>query len=64
MGISKITVKQIRKSIHCISTHLKSYQNEVWDLMTNFYVFNIVSIPILKNAIVDLLATLAAKLVP
>ena len=63
-GDSEIVVKQIRNHIHCISPHLKAYQNEVWDLLTNFYAFNIVSIPRLKNAAADLLATLAARLVP
>ena len=63
-GDSKILVKKIRNKIHCISPHLKSYQNEVWDLLTNFYAFNIVSIPRLNNAVADLLATLVARLVP
>ena len=36
----------------------------MWDLLTNFYAFNIVSIPRLKNAATDLLATSAARLVP
>ena len=64
LGDSEIIVKQIRKQIHCISPHLKSYQNEVWDLLTNFYAFNILSIPRLKNAAADLLATSTARLVP
>ena len=63
-GDSEIIVKQIRNQIHCISPHLKAYQNEVWDLLTNFFAFNIVSIPRLKNATADLLATSAARLVP
>ena len=50
--------------MHCISPHLKAYQNEVWDLLTNFYAFNIVSIPRFKNAAADLLATSTARLVP
>ena len=63
-GDSKIIVKQVRNKIHYISPHLKAYQNEVWDLLTNFDAFNITSIPRLKNAAVDLLATSAARLVP
>ena len=63
-GDFEIVVKQIRNKIHCISPHLKAYQNEVWDLLINFHTFNIVSIPRLKNAAVDLLATSAARLVP
>ena len=63
-GDSKIIVKQIRNKIHCISPHLKAYQNEVWDLLINFHAFNIGSIPRLKNAVADLLAILAARLVP
>ena len=63
-GDSEIIVKQIRNQIHCISPHLKAYQNEVWDLLKFFYAFNIVSIPRLKNVAADLLATSAARLVP
>ena len=35
-GDSKIIVKQIRNQIHCISPHLKAYQNEVWDFSDKF----------------------------
>ena len=63
-GDSEIIVKQIRNQIHCISPHLKAYQNEVWDLLKCFNAFNIISIPRLKNAAADLLATSAARLVP
>ena len=56
-GDSEIIVKQVRNKIHCISPHLKDYRNEVWDLLTNFDAFNISSIPRLKNAAADLLAT-------
>ena len=63
-GDSEIIVKQIRNQIHCISPHLKSYHNEVWDLLKCFNAFNIVSIPRLKNAAADLLATSVARLVP
>ena len=36
----------------------------MWDLLTKFYSFNIVSIPQLKNEAANLLATLVARLVP
>ena len=48
-GDSEIIVKQVQSKIHCISPHLKAYQNEVWDLLTNFDAFNIFSIPRLKK---------------
>ena len=63
-GDSKIIVKQVRNKIHCISPHLKAYQNEVWYLLINFHALNISSIPRAKNVVVDLLATLATRLVP
>ena len=63
-GDSEIIVKQVQNTIHCLSPHLKSYQSEVWDLLVNFDAFNISSITVLKNAIVDLLGTSAARLVP
>ena len=37
----EIIVKQFRNKIHCISPHLKAYQNEVCELLTNFDAFNI-----------------------
>ena len=63
-GDSEIIVKQVRNTIHCLSPHLKGYQSDVWDLLMNFNAFNIFLIPRLKNAVVDLLATSAARLVP
>ena len=38
-GDSKIIVKQIQNNIHCISPHLKAYQNEVWDLLMKFGIY-------------------------
>ena len=61
---SEIIVKQVQNKIHCISPHLKGYQNEVWDLLTNFDALNIFSIPRVKNDTSNLLATSAARLVP
>ena len=63
-GDSEIVVKQIQNQIHCVSPNLKDYQNEVWDLLKCFNAFNIISIPRLKNAAADLLATSATRLVP
>ena len=63
-GDCEIIVKEVHNTIHCLSPHLKGYQNEVWDLLGNFNAFNIVSIPRLKNAAADLLATSVARLVP
>ena len=45
-------------------SYFKAYQNEVCDLLKCFNAFNIVSIPRLKNAVADLLATSVARLVP
>jgi hypothetical protein len=61
---SKIMVRQVRNSIHCLSPHLKSYQAEVWNLMHTFSTFNIKSIPRLNNYEVNLLANVASKLFP
>ena len=47
-----------------MSPHLKGYQNEVWELITNFNAFNTNYIPILQNAAANLLATSAARSVP
>ena len=61
---SEIIVKQVQNKIHCISPHLKAYQNEFWDLLINFHAFNISSIPRARNVAADLLATSAARMVP
>ena len=54
----------MRKTIHCLSPHLKGYQSEVLELLVNFDAFNINSISRLKNAPADLSATSAARIVP
>ena len=64
MEILKSLLNKFETKIHCTSPHLKAYQNKVWDLLTNFDAFNIFSIPRVKNAAANLLATLAARLVP
>jgi ribonuclease HI len=63
-GDSKIMVRQVRNSIHCLSPHLKIYQTEVWSLMQKFPAFNINSIPRLSNSEAGLLANVTSKLFP
>ena len=50
--------------IHCISTHLKHYQSLVQSLTSHVLVFSIYAIPRIQNAIADLLANIASKLIP
>jgi hypothetical protein len=38
-GDSKIIVKQVRNTIHCVSNHLKNYQQLVLDLLPHFTCF-------------------------
>ena len=63
-GDSEIIVRQVRNTIHCLSPHLKGYQTEVWDLITNFNAFNINSIPRFQNAAANFLVVSIARLVP
>ena len=63
-GDSEIMVRQVRDSIHYLSSHLKRYQSKVWNLMNKFSSFNINSIPKLNNAEADLLANVASILFP
>jgi ribonuclease HI len=63
-GDSEIMVGQVRNSIHCLTSHLKCYQYEVWSLINKFSAFNINSIPRSSNAEADLLANVASKLLP
>jgi ribonuclease HI len=61
---SEIVVKQVKNVIHCVSAHLKNYQNEVWNLINRFLSFNISSIPRSSNSEADLLANVASRLLP
>jgi ribonuclease HI len=61
---SEIVVKQVKNTIHCVSSHLKNYQTEVWNLISKFLAFNISSIPRSSNSEADLLANVASKLFP
>jgi ribonuclease HI len=63
-GDSEIVVRQVKNSIHGLSLDLKSYETEVWNLMSKVYAFNINSIPRLNNSEADLLANVASKLFP
>ena len=44
-GDSQVVIRQVWDSIHFTSHHLKNYQREVWDLMSKFEAFIIISIP-------------------
>jgi ribonuclease HI len=61
---SEIVVKQVKNVIHCLSTHLKNYLTEVWNLINKFLSFNISSIPKSSNFEADLLENVASKLLP
>lgn len=61
---SKIVIRQVRHTIHCLLGHLKHYQSLVQDLTKHFIAFNISPIPRLQNASADLLANVASKIIP
>ena len=61
-GDSEIVIKQVRNTIHCLSSHLKHYQSLVQELTSQFLAFNISPIPRSQNSAVDLLANVASKL--
>jgi hypothetical protein len=60
-GDSKIVVKKVTNAIHFLSTHLKNYQTEVWNLIHKFLSFNISSIPRSSNSEADLLANVTSN---
>jgi hypothetical protein len=60
-GDYKIIVIHVNNSIHCLSPHLKGYQQEVWKLINNFEAFNITSIPHSQNVVVDTLSNAASR---
>ncbi len=63
-GDSEIVIRQVKNTIHCLSPHLRSYQSEVRNLISNFQEVIIDSIPRVKNQDADLLANVAYKLIP
>jgi ribonuclease HI len=63
-GDSEIVIRQVRNTIHCLSSHLKHYQQEVWELIKNFDAFNISIVPHSLNYDAYLLANVASRLIP
>jgi ribonuclease HI len=63
-GDSKIIDRQVRNTIHFLSLHLKSYQQEVWNLIYSFDAFNINSIPHDQNVDIDILANATSRFMP
>jgi ribonuclease HI len=55
-GDFEVVIRKVRNTIHCLSSHLKHYQQEVWELIKSFDAFNISLIPHSLNYDVDLLA--------
>jgi hypothetical protein len=63
-GDSEIIVRQVKNTIHCNSPHLRNYQHEVHRWIENFLAFNMTTIHLSKNMLVDSLATVASRLSP
>jgi hypothetical protein len=63
-GDYEIVIRQVRNTIHCLSSHLKHYQLEVWELIKSFDSFNISYVPHSLNYDVDLLVNVASRLIP
>jgi ribonuclease HI len=67
MGIEEISVfgdveliaNKIRNIYQAKNPRLRSYRNEVWDLIDSFFLLNISFIPREENIMVDSLASLA-----
>jgi ribonuclease HI len=60
----EIIIRQVRNTIHCNSSHLKNFQQEVQRLIERFEAFNITTIPRAKNILDDSLATTASSISP
>ena len=64
-GDSELIIRQIKN--HCQTKHprLRSYRNEVWDLIENYFeAFNLQYIPREENRLVDYLAVAASTFKP
>jgi hypothetical protein len=59
---AELVVQQIRNDYQAKHPRLRSYKNEVWDLIYSFFsAFNISFVPREKNTVVDSLATSASS---
>ena len=59
---AKLVVQQIRNTCQAKNPRLRSYRNEVWDLIDSFFLaFNISFVPREKNTVADSLATSASN---
>jgi hypothetical protein len=61
-GDAELVVQQIRSAYQAKHPQLRSYRNEVWDLIDSFFsVFNISFIPREENTVADSLSTSASN---
>jgi ribonuclease HI len=61
-GDAELVVQQIRNAYQAKHSQLRSYRNEIWDLVDSFFsAFNISFIPREENTMVDSLATSASN---
>jgi hypothetical protein len=63
-GDSKIMIRQVKNTIDFMSPHLKEYQQEVWNFLYYFNIFNITFIPHSQNIDADILANVSSRLIP
>lgn len=64
-GDSELVVNQIRDQFQDKHPRLRMYQNEVWDLINNFFLaFNIQLLPMEENRMADSLVVAASTLRP
>jgi len=63
VGDSEIVVRQVRNTFHCLSLHLKSYKQEVWQLISNFQEF-ITVVPRTHNVFASSLKNIASIISP
>jgi hypothetical protein len=63
-GVSDIIIRQIRNTIHCNSSHLRNYLQEVHRLIDNFLTFNITATSRSQNKLFDSLDIIASRISP
>lgn len=64
IGDFEIITRQVCNTTHCLSSHLKNYQQEVWCLINSFKAFDIIYVPRFNNVVGDTLANVAATFTP
>lgn len=64
IGDYEIITRHLQNIIHCLSPHLKNYQQEVWSVIYSFKDFDVKSILRTNSVFIETLANVVARFTP